>query len=323
MAKETEIINKTTVLVTVCVSTYNRQNLLPDVLDSVLAQTYKQLDIIIVDDSSIDETENIAKRYCQKDERIRYFRHKKNKGLAAARNTAIFNARGKYFTFIDDDDQWVESFVEKFVSLAEQYDENWCFCCGCRYIDSLGRAICVVPQIEGKLIDYLKKGYTPPVAAQFYFTSMLIRLGGYDERVKNGVDHDLWLTLAFNGSRIKSLEQCLAIPNTKLKYGRMTTDIAKRKAGIEESLQLWKPKFLKYEGNDFYLHFAKSYRLYLDVNFFINAIRQKDIFAAFRVFVKSKFKRYCLMRVLTFLVKQTQRRKYGNLKYKPTFLSFS
>jgi len=86
-------------LVTVCITTYNRMDLLPKTLRSILDQTYKNIEVIIVDDCSTDGTEElILTSLLKQDSRIRYIPHKENKGLAFARNTAINNAKGKYFT---------------------------------------------------------------------------------------------------------------------------------------------------------------------------------------------------------------------------------
>lgn len=100
---------KTTVIVT-C---YNLAQYLPDTLFSVLAQTDKNIECIVVDDASTDNSRQIAEQFCREHpERFRLITHEKNKGLVAARNTGIENSRGKYFIFIDADDMLAPNAVE-------------------------------------------------------------------------------------------------------------------------------------------------------------------------------------------------------------------
>ncbi|WKN40863.1 glycosyltransferase family 2 protein [Tunicatimonas pelagia] len=258
-------------MVTVCITTFNRKEMLNRAVESVLNQTYANLELIIVDDCSSDGTEDYVHHLLDQDRRIRYIRHEKNQGLAAARNTAIFNSQGTYFTFVDDDDSWKPNYLEEFVKLAGHYDENWCFCCGSITIDSLGQTVYANYQsLEGPLIDYVQQGYTPPVASQFYFTSTLQRYGGYNEQVKNGVDHDLWLTLAFQGINIKSSDEYLSLPSEAIDISRvkMTNSYQKRINGITNSLSLWKPQLVAHFGEGYYRKFYDAYLLREKKKFF-------------------------------------------------------
>lgn len=246
-------------LVTVCITTYNRKILLPLALKSILKQTYKNFEILIIDDCSSDGTkELIENELLGLDSRIKYIRHDKNQGLAIARNTAIYNANGKYFTFCDDDDEWENNYLLEFISIAKNYSDDWCFCCGTKYIKN-NKSVSIIYKMEGDLIDYIKKGYVPPVASQFYVTVELLKIGGYNTDIKSGVDHDLWLTLAFHKYKIKSLEKALALPNTNAKLIRMTNIGSKREKGILQSLKIWKKNIIKYLGEEFYQNFYNNY----------------------------------------------------------------
>lgn len=250
-------------LVTVCIATYNRDSFLPKAIASVLQQTYTNIELIIVDDCSKDHTANVVSNFQKDEPRIKYIRHADNKGLAAARNTAINAAEGVYFTFIDDDDTWDVNFIEEFVNLAGEYDENWCFCCGYIRKGKLGQTSYRSIPLDGKLLKYCMQGYAPPVASQFYFTSSLRKVGGYNEKVKSGVDHDLWLRLAFNDSNIKALPKYLAYlgGESSLDRKQMTKQYDKRINGITNSLHLWKNDIVSYCGGEFYSVFSKSYLL--------------------------------------------------------------
>lgn len=96
--------------VSVIIPTYNRAHIIHRAITSVLQQTYQNLEIIIVDDASKDETEAVISSF--QDERIRYIRHPENYGGADARNTGISAASGEYITFLDSDDVWLPNKVE-------------------------------------------------------------------------------------------------------------------------------------------------------------------------------------------------------------------
>ncbi|MFL6647920.1 MAG: glycosyltransferase family 2 protein [Sulfurifustaceae bacterium] len=97
--------------VTVAIATFNRANVLPRAIASVLRQTVQSFEIIVVDDGSTPSTEPVVRGIG--DPRIRYIRHERNQGLPAARNTAIRAAAGEYIAFLDDDDEWLEDKLEK------------------------------------------------------------------------------------------------------------------------------------------------------------------------------------------------------------------
>ena len=103
------------------------------------------------------------------------------------------------------------------------------------------------------------QGFTPPVGSQFYFTSTLKRLGGYNEKVLTCVDHDLWLTLSVNGIYLKSLSKSLTLPNDDVTLERMTTNREKRLTRMANSFLLWKPDIVSFYGINFYEEFVDAY----------------------------------------------------------------
>lgn len=105
-------------LVSVNLTTYNRAHLLPRALDSILNQSYQDMEIIVVDDCSEDNTAEVVKNYIKKDARIKYFCHEVNSGNAKARNTALEKCKGAYVAFMDDDDEWIDNRkIEKQVNI--------------------------------------------------------------------------------------------------------------------------------------------------------------------------------------------------------------
>ncbi len=109
-------------LVSVIIPTYNRAKTLPRAIKSALSQSYKNIEVIIVDDGSTDNTEEIVKNY--QDSRIVFLKHITNEGCAAALNTGISNVKGEYVAFLDSDDEWLPTKIEKQMVKFKYVDEN-------------------------------------------------------------------------------------------------------------------------------------------------------------------------------------------------------
>ena len=102
---------KFTPLISVVIPAYNAEQFLDETLESVLSQTYENWECIIVNDGSTDNTEEIAKKWCEKDARFRYF-YKENSGVSDTRNLGIKEARGEYIAFLDADDLYMPNFLD-------------------------------------------------------------------------------------------------------------------------------------------------------------------------------------------------------------------
>jgi glycosyltransferase involved in cell wall biosynthesis len=108
-----------TELVSVIIPTYKRAHILPRAIKSVLNQTYSDLELIIVDDGSRDNTSAVVSGI--KDKRIRYVELSENKGLSVARNSGLRVSQGKFVAFLDDDDEWIP---DKLESSLEVFRKN-------------------------------------------------------------------------------------------------------------------------------------------------------------------------------------------------------
>ena len=105
-------------LVSIVIPAYNAGAFISKTLDSVLSQTYKCFEVVIINDGSTDNTLNIIERYAQKDNRIRVF-SQENGGVSAARNTALTKVKGDYIVYVDADDALLPNALEDMVSLAD------------------------------------------------------------------------------------------------------------------------------------------------------------------------------------------------------------
>ncbi|MGA7301658.1 MAG: glycosyltransferase family A protein, partial [Candidatus Sulfotelmatobacter sp.] len=115
--------------VSVVIPTYNRAGTVPRAIESVLAQTFTDLEVIVVDDGSSDDTGKVLGEMFG--ERIRYFAQV-NQGASIARNRGIEEARGEWIAFLDSDDLWEKEKLEWQLKALEQFAPQ---CCGC-YTDT-------------------------------------------------------------------------------------------------------------------------------------------------------------------------------------------
>lgn len=128
------------ILVSIIIPTYKRPDRLDRAIESCFNQTYKDIEIIVVDDNNEGDeyrqnTEELMKRY-DSDDRIHYIKHKKNMNGSAARNTGIEKSKGNYITFLDDDDELEPTKIEKQVKAFEDFKDNYgVVCCGVEIIN--------------------------------------------------------------------------------------------------------------------------------------------------------------------------------------------
>src|SRR5690554_2198490 len=103
-------------LVSIITPAYNCGKYIGETIESVIRQSYQNWEMIIVDDCSIDNTNEIVKEYVEQDNRIRYYLLKDNSGAAVARTKAMEFASGNYMAFLDSDDIWTEEKLKKQIS---------------------------------------------------------------------------------------------------------------------------------------------------------------------------------------------------------------
>lgn len=109
-------------IVSIITPAYNAENFICETIQSILQQTYKDWELLIVDDCSTDNTHILAKDYAEQDARIRVLRPKKNGGVAAARNFGLEHAKGDYIAFLDSDDLWKPEKLEKQLAFMKDKD---------------------------------------------------------------------------------------------------------------------------------------------------------------------------------------------------------
>ena len=106
-------------LVSIIMPSYNTGKYIAAAINSVIEQTYQNWELLIVDDGSSDNTDEIVELYLE-DQRIKYFKNKKNRGAAVSRNRALKKAKGKWIAFLDSDDLWKPEKLKKQISFMKK-----------------------------------------------------------------------------------------------------------------------------------------------------------------------------------------------------------
>jgi len=186
-------------LVSVVIPTYNRAALLAQAIDSVLAQTFADYEVIVVDDGSTDRTAAVVEAVADRRVSLISLPHS---GLPArVRNAGIKRARGRYIAFLDSDDLWDPSKLdEQLAALAARPDCRWCHTGG-RCIDEAGapHPRWPMPRLasEGWIAEPLLRRRAGVNSSSVLVDGALLRdVGGFDETFVWGEDYDLWVRLA-------------------------------------------------------------------------------------------------------------------------------
>lgn len=193
---------KQRVSVSVVLPTFNRASTLAKAIESALGQTYKDFELIVVDDGSRDETQGLLSGYARKDARVIFMRNRENMGLVRSLNKGIQHAQGRYIARLDDDDFWFDARkLEKQVSFLEKNQEYALTGGGQIRVDEHGKEIArlVFPETDKAIRRHML--FSNP----FAHTSVLFRkeswarVGGYDESLDFSEDWDLWMKLGSIG----------------------------------------------------------------------------------------------------------------------------
>ncbi len=195
--------------VSVVIPAYNQAGYLAECIQSVLAQTYTDYEIIVVDDGSTDNTPNIVKSFSHA---VRYVRQE-NQGLAGARNTGIREARGKYVALLDSDDAWLPTFLNSMMSLAKTTPEAAVLYCGIIYIDEWG---CYLPQFGRMRVLPPEELYETLLRYNFLIPSTIVMdrsvvmaAGLFDVSFRRLQDWELWIRMLRQGYTIAGSDECL------------------------------------------------------------------------------------------------------------------
>ncbi len=187
----------TTNLVSVIIPTHNRARLLPRAARSVLGQSFRELELIVVDDASSDETGQVVAAL--NDPRVRYIRHDQNLGAPAARNTGIEAARGNYIAFQDSDDEWLPEKLERQMEVFKS--GSGADVVYCRMLVEKARLTVTIPGpriqvVQGDVLSQLLSENFVGTPTLLVRRECLEKAGGFDTRLPRFQDWELVIRLA-------------------------------------------------------------------------------------------------------------------------------
>jgi len=196
-------------LISIITPTYNSQRFIESAIKSVLAQTYKNWEMIIIDDASTDGSYEIIKSFSTKDERIQFIKLDLNQGSAFARNKGIKEASGRYISFLDSDDLWMPEKLEKQLEFMDDHKASLSFT-AYKKIEENGR-------YRGQVnINKMQIGYSDLLKTNHIgcLTAMIDTklIGGklYMPLIEKRHDHGLWLSILKQGYTAYGLNEILA-----------------------------------------------------------------------------------------------------------------
>lgn len=179
-----------TVLVSIIIPTYNRAHLIGETIDSVIAQTYKNWECIVVDDGSNDATDEVMQAYCQKDTRIQYYHRSKQHlpGGNGARNYGLLKSRGELIKWFDSDDLAHKNLIEYQVKEINEKKVDLTFC----NLKILGSSHGLNPD-DNEIAELLKAFITRKIKLNLQtilFTRDLVKKFKFDEELRKAQDLD-------------------------------------------------------------------------------------------------------------------------------------
>lgn len=194
-------MSETGPLVSVVIPTYNRRAYAQLAVESVLAQSYQNHEVIVIDNGSTDGTDQVLAAY---EDRVRYVRLGSNRGVSVARNVGIEASRGDWVAFLDPDDLWLLDGLARMVACANREPDAGLVAAGWSYIDEAGNPLPLIAGLPKPSLEVESLLLSTPlqVSSVMVKHTWLGTVGGFDEELEQIEEWDLWLRLAYAGCPI-------------------------------------------------------------------------------------------------------------------------
>ena len=292
-------------LVSVIITTYNREDLVCRAVDSVLAQIYKNIEIIVVDDCSKDNTEKRLESYF---DRIIYIKNNINMGLSSSRNVGIISSSGEFISFLDDDDYLLPDKVSKQVDFLSSHPEVDIVYCGSIMLNGENSQE-RLSRLRGEIYPEVLLRTPNAIHTLLIKRSCLNSVGFFDENLKFLEDQDLWIRLSkkyvfdfideplvvycFHGKQMTS--SCLSALEGKIALINKYKDDFENNKKILYNSYMRIASYCAFIDNYplFYVYLKKSLRVYpfgakAYIHFFISLVSKKIHFSLINKFAFSR-----------------------------------
>jgi len=279
-------------LVSVIIPTHKRPELLKKAIASALNQTYEQIEIIVVDDNSCDNTEQVVIEF--KKGNIRYIKNENSLGGAGARNKGIENSNGEFIAFLDDDDTWYKDKIELQVKKIKLNDNNVLCTCGLQVVYSgTDLKYFNFPKLDEvtfeKMLLNNKVGITSTVLVR---RSSLIKAGLFDVSLPAREEYELWIRLSKIGDFVsvnKPLLDYFMHPSRQ----QISASIEKFITANDLIQKKYSEQFLKMSGKQLKQLKADNYFQYSTI-----AINNKNNFTAVKYVLRSIQKKFSAEKII-------------------------
>ncbi len=233
--------------VSVVMPVYNRQDLMPEAIESILGQTFCDFELIIVDDCSTDNTRQVAIDYQKRDARIRIHHHKKNMGIAGARNTGLHLAKGKYIAWMDSDDVSMPDRIEKQFLFMESHPEIGVLGTAAIVIDASGIYLGVMDYpLSHPLLLWALCFYDPIISpSAMVRRDLLLASGGYSLVFPQAEDYEMFVRLS-KSTHLANLPERLL----RLRMHATNTSVVHRSKQLESSTVISSKMMFDLTGNE-------------------------------------------------------------------------
>ncbi|HGG9050788.1 glycosyltransferase family 2 protein [Enterobacter hormaechei] len=206
--------------ISIITPTFNSGSTIVETYNSISKQTHENWEWLVTDDCSSDDTINILSSICEKDSRVRVFKNSTNSGAAVTRNNSLSNVSGDFITFIDSDDLWFSSKLEKQLNFMIVNELDFTFT-AYELVDAQGIPLGKVVDLQGdnfsvNYSDMLKK------KATLGCSTVMIKKNAFSDfsmpLIRTGQDYALWLKLLKSGKKAHLLNEILTryriLPNS-------------------------------------------------------------------------------------------------------------
>ena len=247
-------------LISIIIPVYNGENYIKDSINSALNQTYKNIEIIVVDDGSIDNTSNIVKTFSNK---VIYL-YKDNGGVSSALNLGIKKSSGKYISWLSHDDLYLNNKIEEQVNeLNKLEDKNTIIYSGYEVINENNDLISAIEISQKNEYRYLNNGLYAAIMYYLYGCTLLIpkdvfyKVSLFNEELKYCQDYELWLKIFNNKYKIRYIPKVLV----QYRIHKHQDSATKKRDMISEAEKVFINALASFNKNDYKDIFYNKYNV--------------------------------------------------------------